>query len=166
MALKHALIYLSFFGVIGAAAERELICDAEFAPEFAKVLRAEPLLLQNGGAKLIEVNGVRYFVAVGVTSVREETPAERIRQLRVGRINALRAAAEFTSPVEVTSESSLRETTSIHNTKGVKTAETRKVYDENTRTKLEAILRVPSQIGSWKSTDRKLFFYAIGAKLP
>jgi hypothetical protein len=163
--LRKAVI--AFLALACASAEEPIaLREATFEPGFEAVLRAEPLLVNEGGAKLIQRKGVRYFLAVGVTSVGEGTAVERLRQLRVGRINALRAAAEFISPVEVNAETSLRETTSIRNTDGVKSFETRKVLDESTRTKLEAILRAPVPVGSWKSADGKLFFYALGSKLP
>ncbi len=157
---------IAFWALVCASAEEPTrIREANFEPGFEAILRAEPILVNEGGAKLVERGGVRYFFAVGVTAVGEETASERLRQIRVGRINALRAAAEFMNPVEVRTETTLKETTSIRNINGIKTAENRKTFDDITRTKLEAILRAPPVVGSWKSNDGKLFFYAIGTKL-
>lgn len=163
--LGKTLIALCILNCLRAQ-ESLSIREPHFEPGFEAVLRAEPVLVNEGGAKLVERGGVRYFFAVGVTAVGEETSSERLRQIRVGRINALRAAAEFMNPVEVRTETTLKETTIVRNSNGIKTAENRKTFDDTTRTKLEAILRAPPLLGSWKSPDGKLFFYAIGTKLP
>ena len=160
------LIFLAGGLFAATAADAPIVLDAVFEPEFETVLRAEPLLLTDGGARIIEREGVRYFFAVGVTTVGAESSAERLRRVRVGRVNALRAAAEFTAPTEVKTETTLRETTTVRRENGVSSGETRKTLDDVTRTKVEALLRALPEIGSWKSADGKLFFYALGAKLP
>jgi hypothetical protein len=63
-----------------------------------------------------------------VTSVREPTTAERLRQVRVGRINALRAAAEFMAPTEVKTETTFRETATIRRENGTTKGEARKTF--------------------------------------
>jgi hypothetical protein len=169
MARLHTalILFAAWFAAAQTVAAPPALVDAVFEPGFEAVLQAEPTLLREGGARIVEWEGARYFLAVGVTSVREQaTASERLRQMRVGRINALRAVAEFMAPTEVKTETTLRETTVIRRENGTSNGETRKTLDETTRTKVEAILQSPQQVGSWKSADGRLFFYALGAKLP
>ena len=164
--LRAVLILFAAWFAVARAAEPLALIDAVFEPGFEAVLRAEPLLLSDGGARIVEQEGVRYFLAVGVTSVGEPTTVERLRQIRVGRSNALRAAAEFMAPTEVKAETTLRETTTIRREDGTSKGEARKTFDDITRTKVEAILRSLAQVGTWRSPDGMLFFYAVGSKLP
>ena len=156
--LRAALILFAAWFAVARAAEPLTLIDAVFEPGSEAVLRAEPLLLSDGGARIVEQEGARYFLAVGVASVGEPTTVERLRQIRVGRINALRAAAEFNAPTEVKTETTLRETTTIRREDGTSKGEARE--------KIEAILRAPTQVGTWRSPDAMLFFYAVGSKLP
>ena len=163
---RTTLILLIACLVVARAVEAPKVIDATFEPGFEEVLRANALLLTEGGAGVVEWQGGRYFVAVGVTSVRDPAVADRMRQIRVARINALRAAAEFIAPTEVKTETTLRETTTVRREDGTSKGSVQKTLDETTRTNVQAIVRAPEQVGSWKSADGKLFFYALGAKLP
>lgn len=146
-------------------AEPTAVQNANFEPAFERVLRADPTLLRDGGAKVIESDGARFFIAVGFTTVLDGSPTERVRQLRVARIQALRQAAEFANPTRVTSETRLTETTTVTQRDGVKNTVSGKSLNETTVAEIRAILQAPSQVGSWKSADGQLFFYAIGTKL-
>jgi hypothetical protein len=49
---------------------------------------------------------------------------------------------------------------------GHKMAERHKVLEETTITKIRALIKTPPVLGTWKSSDGQLFFYAIGAQIP
>jgi len=123
------------------------------------------MLLRDGGAKVVEFNGARYFVSVGVTSIQGDTATERIRQLRVARVLALKATTEFIHETVVMSEEKLNQTTTITTRDGVTTGSTRKILEETTLARIRGVIKAPAEVGSWKSADGKLFFYAIGTKL-
>lgn len=150
---------------IVAAGEIEGIRDAAIEPAFLDVLRAEPALLHDGGAKVIDTPGNRYFVAVGVTSAGPDSPQEKLRQIRVGRIQAMKAAAEFIRETKVTAQEKFTQESTVTRVDGAKTGTSTKTYEESTLTQIEALLKVPPQIGSWKSSDGQLFYYAIGTQL-
>jgi hypothetical protein len=162
-----ALITLiaSRFMALQAEDKAMALKDASFEAGAEALLRKDSFLLQEGGAKLIEFNGSKWFVAVGMTFVGEQSSTERLRMLRVGRINALRAAAEFISPTEVETTTTLTETTTVTNTNGKKAVNARKILDDVTKTKVQTVLKAPPTLGTWQSFDGKLFYYAIGAKL-
>jgi hypothetical protein len=154
-----------FLGCVATATEPVSIQDAVFEPGFERVLSSDATLLHDGGAKLIEIGNTRYFVAVGFTSVLDSSPTERVRQLRVARVQALKQAVEFANPTRVTSEVKLSETTTVTRSAGVTSAVVTKSLDETTIAQIHAMLKAPPHIGSWKSSDGQMFFYAIGAKL-
>jgi len=158
-----ALIALAAAGALRG--EDLPIRDASFEHAFEKLLKADSFLLQNGGAKIIESDGKSFFVAVGVTSVQPDSPGERMRQLRVGKIQALKLVAEFTSETKVSTSDEMTETTAIKNKNGVKSGTSSKVYEERILAQIRTVLNAPPQVGAWKSPDGQIFFYAIGIEL-
>jgi hypothetical protein len=142
------------------------IRDASFEPSFAPVLMSEPQFITGGGgAKIIEYNGIRYFVAIGVTSVIGDSPQEKIRQLRVGRIQALKSAIEFINETNISSQEILKETTTVTTSNGNKSGTNTKTLDETTVAQIKGVIKAPPEVGSWKSPDGSLFYYAVGIKL-
>jgi len=142
------------------------VADGMFSSGYQEIIALNPVLAQNGGAGIIEKDGKRYFIAVGVTAVKSDEPAERVRQLRVAKINALRALAEYIEPTQVETETKLTEKTTIETTEKGKTGKTFKELDETTRATVRATLQAPEQVGTWKNNERTLFFMALGRALP
>ena len=164
MAAKHTLILL-ILTVFTAAASNELPVDAVVEPAFVDALQADPTLLHDGGAKVIETHNQRYFIAVGVTSAGSDSPQEKLRQIRVGRIQAIKATAEFVQQTRIKAQEKFTEESTVSRADGRKNGTSTKIFEESTLTQIEALLKVPPQIGSWKSSDGQLFFYAIGTEL-
>jgi hypothetical protein len=166
--VQEALIHIVWLltGCIALAQDASaVIREAFLTPGFEDILRADPALFHNGGAKLIEKNGTRYFVAIGFASVSGDSPAERIRQLQVARIRALKFTSEFIGTTSVTSEDNLSNTTTVDTVNGDKMSEQHKVLEETTVAKIKALVKAPPVVGTWKSGDGQLFFYAIGAQI-
>ena len=146
-------------------ADEVLILDASFAPGYEVILRQDPLLLQLGGAKIVEHGGDQYFISVGVTSIHGDEALERVRQLRVARIQALREIASFTESTQIVTKDELSDTKTIKNDNGHKTANATLTLNESTVASIKAIAKSPPEVGFWKSADKQLFFYAVGTKL-
>lgn len=140
--------------------------NAAFAAGFEAVISTNPILAQDGGAGLIEMEGKRFFISVGVTAIKGKDPAERVRQLRVAKVNALRAMAEFIQSAKVETETRLTEKTTIETDGKNKIGKTFKELDETTRSSVTATLQAPEQVGTWKSKDGSLFYLALGRQLP
>ena len=140
--------------------------NGAFVPGTQEIISLNPVLAQYGGAAVVEKDGKRFFIAVGVTAVKGNEPAERVRQLRVAKINALRALAEYIEPSKVQTETKLTEKTTVETTEKGKKGKSFKELDETTRTSVQATLQAPEQIGTWKSADGGLFFLAVGRALP
>jgi hypothetical protein len=164
---RKAIIYFAWLLTccVASADDGPSIREALLTPGFDGILRADPALLQSGGAKLIEKDGTQYFVAVGFASVLGDSPAERLRQLQVARIRALKAASDFIGTTTVTSEEKLSDTTTVTNINGAKTFGGQKLLEETTVAKINALVKAPPVIGTWRSGDGQLFFYAIGTQI-
>ncbi|HEY0793378.1 MAG TPA: hypothetical protein VGD78_20115 [Chthoniobacterales bacterium] len=165
MAARRTLTFLLLTVLVAMAGESEGIRDVIIEPEFSGVLQAEPALLHDGGAKVIEIHGKRYFIAVGVTTVGPNSAQEKLRQVRVGRIQAMKAAAEFIQQTKVSAQEKLTQESMVSRVDGAKSSSSTKTFEESTLTQIEALLKVPPQIGSWKSSDGQLYFCAIGTQL-
>lgn len=147
------------------AAESPTLREASIEKEFEPVLMLLPVIVDSGGAAVVDTATGRYFVAVGVTDVRGDSSQEKLRQLRVSKVQAQKAAVAFMEETKVVAEEKLVERTTIVNKDGKKSAVVLKTLDETTATAVRGILKSLPQIGTWKSADGKLFFCAIGKKL-
>jgi hypothetical protein len=145
--------------------DASVIKDAAFDPIFEPVLRLQPVLLKTGGARLVKFNGSLYFVAVGTTEIREASSSEKIRQLRVGRVQAQKEAIAFLEETKVVAEEKLIESTTVTTKDGKTSAEVLRTLDESTATKVHGVLNSLTDIGSWASADGTTSFFAIGKKL-
>lgn len=141
------------------------ITDASIEQEFEPVLLTQPPLLRNGGASLVQFGNQLYFLAVGVTEVRGATSEEKVRQLRVARVQAQKEAIAFTEQTQVVADEKLVEKTTVA-VEGQRTSiSVLKTIDQTTRTKVGGVLKSLTPVGSWKSSDGTLFFYALGKRL-
>jgi len=145
--------------------EPPLIRDAHIEAPFESVLMQQTSLLQNGGASVVNFDGGKFFIAVGFTEVRDNSSADIVRQMRVGRVHAQKEAVQFLEHTKVVSEEKLTEKTVVTTTNGKKTAEVFKSLDESTVATVRGILPSLTPIGTWKSADGQLFFCAIGKRL-
>jgi hypothetical protein len=165
--VRKAIIYFAWLITCCAApaVDGPVIREVLLTPGFDGILRTDPVLLQSGGAKLIEKDSTQYFVAVGFASVLGDSPAERVRQLQVARTRALKVASEFISTMIVTSEEKFSKKTTVTNINGIKTSARRDLFEEKTVAKIKALVNAPPVVGTWKSGDGQLFFYAIGTQI-
>src|SRR5262245_2994950 len=147
------------------AAGSPSIRDAAIEKEFQPVLIQLPVIMDSGGAAVVDTSSGRYFVAVGMTEVRDDSSQDKLRQLRVSKVQAQKAAIAFTEETKVVAEEKLIERTTVVNKDGKKSAEVLKTLDETTATAVKGMLKSLPQVGTWKSADGKLFFCAVGKRL-
>jgi hypothetical protein len=148
-----------------AGDEMPLIKDSHIEPLFEPVLMQQVFLLQRGGASVVDVAGGRFFIAVGFTEVRDNSSSDTLRQMRVGRVHAQKEAVQFLEQTKVVAEEKLIEKTVITTKDGQKKVKVLKTLDETTVATVRGSLQSLSPIGTWKSLDGKLFFYAIGKQI-
>ena len=142
-----------------------IIQNATIDPAFEPVLNLQPILLQNGGARLLNMGGSQYFVAVGTTDIRQDSATEKLRRLRVGRVQAQKEAIAFLEKTKVVASEKFIEKTIVTTVDGKTSAEVLTTLDESTATRVSGILGSLSDIGMWTSPDNTIFFFAIGKKL-
>jgi hypothetical protein len=148
-----------------APPENPKIKDASIEKSFEALLMQQPLLLKNGGARLIKYDGATYFVAVGVTEIEQDSPTERLRRLRVGRMHAQREAVSFAEATQVSAEDKKTETTVSRNEDGKKHATVVTTFDEITIARVKGAVKSLAEIGTWITPDGTLFCFALGRKL-
>jgi len=141
------------------------IKDASIEPEFRPILMGQPSLLKTGGARIVEYAGALYFIAVGVTEVRGASTEEKLRQLRVGRVQAQKEAVTFVKETKVVAEEKRLEQTTHVTEQGKTTVRVVATLDETTRTEVAGIIQALPEIGSWRAQDGSLFFFAMGKHL-
>ena len=141
------------------------VSDSQVEKEYVPILLRERLLLTTSGARLVQYNGKRYFLAVGATVVKEKGPDETLRQLKVGRIQAQKEAVTFTEQTTIVAEDRVQKKTTLANENGKKTASSTTTIDESTMAAVKGILGGLKEIGTWKSLDGSVFFYALGARV-
>ena len=139
------------------------VSDFRADPRFEKYLRANPLLLDVSGLKVIQLrNGNRVVLAVAATELADDSAAERIRAEKVCRLRAMTTTLRATESVQVAQAETL---------KGgglkLKLASTQPVKSlgevlELTTAKVEGLVREMPPVARWKSGDGKRFFLATG----
>jgi hypothetical protein len=97
-----------------------------------------------------------------VTDVRGNSSQEKLRQLRVGRVQAQKEAVAFADQTKVVAQERLVERTTIAAEGQKQSLSVLKTIDQTTRTKVAGILKSLAEAGSWKSADGTLSFYALG----
>lgn len=138
------------------------ISGAVFSPEFQEFLVQDKILLEIGGCKVIEnESGKRALIAVGVASVKEDTPKGRLRCKKIAEAEALAEMAKH-QEVDVTYFGQRSKTTEIETKNGVETSRIKRSSSSRTTVRAEAYFEQVTTIGSWYSKDKQLFFVAKG----
>lgn len=152
------------------------VCAQDEAPRFTDVLiekpfdaylRAQPVLMELAGAKLIRLpDGKKLVLGVASTPLRNSSAEDRLRAELVCRTRALvNILGEKQGVVIAHSEESEKKVTVIVDRDGKKESKTTSQYLDVTRAKLEGTVRDFPIVGRWKSSDGKIFYLAIGGIL-
>jgi hypothetical protein len=162
------------------AAEKAMPAESQPAPEkgppsaefsdvlldkgFAGYLQANPALMTTTGAKLIRRDDGRTVVlAVGSTTLKDSSAAERLRAEKVCRLHAEASLAAEKQGVQVARLERLEEKTRVvledDKEKGCSVSGLLQI----TTTKVEGLVRGMPVVGRWKSKAGDVFYLAIGA---
>lgn len=131
---------------------------------FDMYLKADPILLQYGGARVIvlpESNKVM-IVSVAFTAVKDNSGADRLRMEKVCHQKALAGLLTEKQGLKVKYALETRDsTTSVFDDGREQTASLETML-ETTSAQAEGFVRDLPVVGSWCSDDGQLFFMAIG----
>jgi hypothetical protein len=70
-----------------------------------------------------------------------------LRQIRVGRLQAIKAAAEFIQETKIKAQGKFTEESTVSRVDEKKNGTSTKVFEESTLTQIEAVLKVPPRSG-------------------
>lgn len=156
----------SAFAADTAAASGDLpVSSMSAAAPFDAYLKADPILLQYGGARVIvlpESNQV-VIVSVARTAVKDNSGADRIRMEKVCHQKALAGLLAEKQGLKVRYALETRDTTTSVFAEGREQTASLESMLETSSAQTEGFVRDLPVVGSWYSADGKLFFLAIGA---
>ena len=160
------LISLVFAFFMGTVFADEPFSDVTIDKPFDRYLKADRLLMEVTGAKVInEKGGKKVLVAVASTVLKNFSPEERLRAEKVCRVKALAAMVSEQKGVMVCRTESLDEkTTIVIDDKGESATSVSELL-QTTKTKVEGITKDMPVVGRWKSKDGDIFYLAIGVVL-
>ncbi|HEY8668856.1 MAG TPA: hypothetical protein VIL86_19570 [Tepidisphaeraceae bacterium] len=139
--------------------------DAVIEEPFATILAQHPLLLQSAGARVFRHEGSLYLIVVGMTEAKGESSAERLRQIKVARVQAQKEAVAFAEQTSVVATDERKVQTTITQESNSKSLSQVETLNETTVAKVHGVLKGLPEVGTWYSPDGTLFFCAVGRKL-
>lgn len=146
-----------------ANAQEPDFSDIQIERPFDQYLRANPLLMEVGGVKLVRLGPERsLLISVASTVLKDESGPERLRAERVCRTKALAAVVADRKGVQVAHTEESQDKTVVVVIDGVEQAKSVSSLLEITTTKVEGIARDMPVIGRWKSQSGDVFYLAIG----
>jgi hypothetical protein len=147
-------------GADGAAPFRAVEIDSRFEG----YLRANPLLMEVPGAKVIRLdNGNQVVLAVASTVLQDDSADERLRAEKVCKIKALASVVAEKQGVQLAHVEQVKEKTVVVIENGKESGQTVTEVLEVTKARVQGIAQEMPVVGRWKSGDGKVFFLAIGA---
>jgi hypothetical protein len=149
-----------------AAKEPPGFTDVQIEKPFARFLKADPLLMEITGAKVIQhKDGRTILLAVASTVLKDKSAAEQLRAEKVCRIKALAAMVAEQKGVWVCHAETLNDvTTIVIDNKGEEATSVSELL-KTTKTKVEGTTKDMPVVGRWKSKNGEVFYLAIGSIL-
>jgi len=150
--------------LLGADPVEEKFKDVSIEKEFAPYLRANILLMEVAGAKVIRLKKGR-FAVIGVGSVflADDGARVRIDGEKACKVKALAAIVSEREGVQVAHEETVEDRTVIVlDGKDEKAKSVSKVLSL-TKTKTQGVIKGMSAVGRWRSKDGKVLYIAMGA---
>jgi hypothetical protein len=150
--------------IVAGADGAALFRAVEIDPQFDGYLRANPLLMQVPGAKVIRLsNGKQVVLAVASTVLKDDSADERQRAEKDCKIKALASIVAEKQGVQVAHVEQVKEQTVVvlENCKesGHSVTEVLQV----TTARVQGIAQEMPVVGRWRSVNGKVFFLALGA---
>ncbi len=137
--------------------------EVEIEPAYAEYLRADPLLMEVTGAKVLQLRGGnRVVLAVASTVLKDGSAQERLRAEKVCRIKALASVVGTTQGVQVCRVEQLTERTALVVVGVVEKAASVSELLQVTQTKVEGVAKDMAVVGRWKSPEGDVFYLALG----
>lgn len=138
-----------------------------FEKEFEPILKSVPLLLNAGGAKIIQrPDGSIWIVSIGVTVTKyPETPKELMRRNIVAQDKARANAIAELNGNKVTVTILYKSTDKVIIENGHEKAQSEEVLEEKIVTEARGIIREIAKIANWMDEKETLYYVAIAKRI-
>ena len=160
-----AIVLILLSQVLGKGDDKiaDKFSEIEIEPYFAQYLRADPLLMEVTGAKIIHIHkGDRVILAVASTVLKDDSAQERLRAEKVCRIKALACIVGENQGVQVCRVEQVKEQTVIILDGEIEKSKSVSELLQLTQTKVEGVVKDMPAVGRWKSKGGNVFYLAIG----
>lgn len=145
---------------------QEKVADFQAEPQFEKYFKANPLILEISGVKVIRLkDGCSVVISVASTELVDTSPSERLRAEKVCRIKCDIAVLKEKQGVYIAHSESLTSVATPVSTQSGASQRSLAEVLEVTTAKVEGLVKSMPPVGRWKSGDGKVFFLATGAIL-
>jgi hypothetical protein len=153
--------------MLGGQAKDSPFVDVLIQKPFDALLQANPLLMSDEGAKIVKrADGTVLVIGVASTPVRDGSARDRKRSEVVCKNRALASILSEQKGVLVAHvEKAGSSQTIVIDADGKKKTKAVKEYLEMTSSRLGGIVPGFQLVGRWKSSDGKLYYYAVGGIL-
>ena len=161
----NSLALLVSLHVVGFCLDKpgDKFSEVEIEPAYAEYLRADRLLMEVTGAKVLSLRGGdRVILAVASTVLKDNSAQERLRAEKVCRVKALASVVGTTQGVQVCRVERLTERTAVVLVGEVEKAASVSELLQTTQTKVEGVAKDMAVVGRWKSPEGDVFYLAIG----
>jgi hypothetical protein len=149
--------------VLSSSADDDRFSEVRIEKPFDRYLLANPLLMENTGAKVIRLPEKQSVVlAVASTVLKDNSPKEQLRAEKVCKIKALVYLVQEQKGVQVFHTEESTEKIVIVNADGKETGRNVSEFLEVTRTKVQGMAKNMPVVGRWKSKESDVFYLAIG----
>ena len=137
------------------------IAQANILPEYEPMLMSNSILLEGGGWSTFQKeDGSLYLVVVGVAAVKDDSAKDRIQRRKTAETSAYSELAKIPNmDIKTFSQHFVSETTKNDQVELIDSFQSKVVSCAENHVK-----SMPT-VGTWYSSDGKLFFLAIGSKL-
>jgi hypothetical protein len=141
----------------------EKFADVAIEKPYADYLRANPLLMEVAGAKVIRLDdGKQVVLAVASVVLKDDRAKTRLDAEKVCRAKALASVVAEKQGVQVAHVEKVEERTVIVLEDGKEKGKSVSEVMQLTRTQVQGLAPGLSVVGRWKSKDGQVFYLALG----
>lgn len=141
-----------------------LVSSMNAEAPYAAVLKADPLLLQVGGARIIHMPGSNQtmILSVASTAVRDNSASDRVRMQKVCRTKALAELLSQQKGLQVKYALHAEDQAIVVFENGKESVASLETTLETTSAQVEGFVQALPVVGTWYSAAGDMFFLAIG----
>jgi hypothetical protein len=134
-------------------------------PEYSNLFRANPLLMETPGAKIIETPKGFVLVGVGSTVLKDKSASEKLRVEKVAAMKARAALVGEQKGIQVFEKKTNIEEDTVLNEKGKEKGTSVSQYTQINEETICGAVKGTDIVGRWLSADGEIFYMAVVLKM-